>query len=338
MHRTRRRLSNSRVYSAGTRIGTGENSLAGTCALSACHLLARINPGDDCSIHNEMVNRMTAATLHTFGSTGDAYDQTQCNPALRAGDTLLIPSEQVVGLAWTWPIAVTVQAGNLHEMAEAESAVAEVLCSTGWSPEQIRAAVAEAEKLGFAVAKWARTAADSAVASAAPDAEPLVPLFDEMADLAHNLDAARARKAIQELAGVGAAESCLEDALEQALALGYSADQLAAAIWGQGWSWEQVQASYARGEAGYQVVLQAAGYSIVDTGGGCVAASKTVDGVLFLVTDMGGSCLGNPDFWCMVGAYEPQTFDYLHVTEDYNGLVSVEQALPSMVTRALEAN
>ena len=159
-----------------------------------------------------------------------------------------------------------------------------------------------------------------------------------MADLAHSIGAARAQKAIQELAGAERADSCLEGTLEKAIALGYSADHLAAAIWGQGWSWDQILASYARGEAGFQVVLQEAGYSIVDTGGGCVAASKTVDGVLFLVTDMSGASLGNPDFWCMVGAYEPETLDYLHVTEDFDGLAKVEQALPILATRALEQN
>lgn len=281
----------------------------------------------------------TATTPHIFASTGDAYDQTQCNPAIRAGDILFIASEQVVGLSWTWPVAVTALAGDLHEMAEAESAAADVIRSAGWSPEQIRAAVELADAQGFTVADWARAAVGATPAvTAAPAEEPAVPLTDEMADLAHSIGAARAMKAIQEQTGAECADTCLEDTLEKAIALGYSADQLAVAIWGQGWSWEQVLASYARGEAGFQVVLQEAGYSIVDTGGGCVAASKTVDGVLFLVTDMSGASLGNPDFWCMVGAYEPETLDYLHVTEDFDGLAKVEQALPILATRALEQN
>lgn len=311
--------------------------LVATFSLNTRHLLARFKTQHHFSIRNEMVNRMTTAAPHTFESTGDAYDETQCNPNIRPGDTLLVPSEQVVGLSWTWPVAVTAQAGELHEMEEAESAVAEVIRSAGWSPEQIRAAVEHAEKLGFAVANWAQTAAGAVAAPEAPAAEPLVPLFDEMADLAHSIGACRAQKAVQGLTGVEATDSCLEDTLEQALAQGYSADQLAAAIWGPGWSWELVLASYARGEGGYQVALQAAGYSIIDTGGGCVAASKTVDGVLFLVTDMSGATVGNPDFWCMVGAYEPSTLEYLHVTEDHDGLARVEQALPILAARALEA-
>jgi hypothetical protein len=286
-----------------------------------------------------MVIRMTKVSPHTFASTGDAYDQTQCNPAIRTGDSLLIASEQVVGLSWTWPVAVTAKAGALHEMAEAESAGADVIRSAGWTTDQIRTAVELADAQGFTVADWARAAVGAIPPeSAAPAGESAVPLADEMADLAHSIGAARAQKAIQELAGAECADSCLEGTLEKAIALGYSADQLAAAIWGQGWSWEQILASYARGEAGFQIVLQEAGYSIADTGGGCVAASKTVDGVLFLVTDMSGASLGNPDFWCMVGAYEPETLDYLHVTEDFDGLANVEQALPLLATRTLEQN
>lgn len=282
---------------------------------------------------------MTNPIPHPFASTVDAYDQTQCNPAIRVGDTLLIASEQVVGLSWAWPVAVTAQAGDLHEMAEAESAVADVIRSAGWSPDQIRAAVEVADAQGFTVADWARAAVGASPSQSAVLAgESAVPLADEMSDLAHSIGAVRAQKAIQELAGAESADPCLEGTLEKAIALGYSADQLAAAIWGQGWSWEQILASYARGEAGFQAVLQDAGYSIVDTGGGCVAASKTVDGVLFLVTDMSGASLGNPDFWCMVGAYEPETLDYLHVTEDFDGLAKVEQVLPILATRALEQN
>ncbi|WP_213664138.1 hypothetical protein [Stutzerimonas stutzeri] len=282
---------------------------------------------------------MTNAIPHPFASTVDAYDQTQCNPAIRVGDTLLIASEQVVGLSWAWPVAVTAQAGDLHEMAEAESAVADVIRSAGWSPDQIRAAVEVADAQGFTVAEWARAAVGASPSQSAVLAgESAVPLADEMSDLAHSIGAVRAQKAIQELAGAESADPCLEGTLEKAIALGYSADRLAAAIWGQGWSWEQILASYARGEAGFQAVLQDAGYSIVDTGGGCVAASKTVDGVLFLVTDMSGARLGNPDFWCLVGAYEPETLDYLHVTEDFDGLAKVEQVLPILATRALEQN
>lgn len=55
-------------------------------------------------------------TIHVFLSTGEAYDATQCNPDVKQGDTLYVPSEGVVGVACTWPIAVSAKHGDLHEV------------------------------------------------------------------------------------------------------------------------------------------------------------------------------------------------------------------------------
>ncbi len=41
---------------------------------------------------------MTNVSPHPFASTGDASDQTLCISAIRVDNTLLIASEQVVGL------------------------------------------------------------------------------------------------------------------------------------------------------------------------------------------------------------------------------------------------
>lgn len=54
--------------------------------------------------------------VHTFDSTRDAYDACQTGDAL-PGDILSIPSERVIGIADTWPVAVTVAAGVLHQVA-----------------------------------------------------------------------------------------------------------------------------------------------------------------------------------------------------------------------------
>ena len=55
-------------------------------------------------------------TIHTFGYTGTAYDACQCYDALaRDGEILHIPSESVVGLSGTWPVAVTEAHGQLHQ-------------------------------------------------------------------------------------------------------------------------------------------------------------------------------------------------------------------------------
>ena len=59
--------------------------------------------------------------IHQFRSTGDAYDACQCDDTIQDGDTLVIMSEGVVGIADTWPVAVTVAAGKLHIPADGMS-------------------------------------------------------------------------------------------------------------------------------------------------------------------------------------------------------------------------
>jgi len=56
--------------------------------------------------------------IHTFDSTGDAYDACQCDETIKNGDCLFIPRERVVGLAATWPISVTDKSGELHTVNE----------------------------------------------------------------------------------------------------------------------------------------------------------------------------------------------------------------------------
>ena len=53
-------------------------------------------------------------SVHHFPSTVEAYEQCQCDAAMKDGDILVIHSEQVVGIAHTWPVAVTVKHGALH--------------------------------------------------------------------------------------------------------------------------------------------------------------------------------------------------------------------------------
>ncbi|MFE5853167.1 hypothetical protein ACFQ61_08095 [Streptomyces sp. NPDC056500] len=49
-----------------------------------------------------------------FQSTSDAYDATQCDPRILDGDVLLIENEKVIGIAYTWPFALTAHFGDLH--------------------------------------------------------------------------------------------------------------------------------------------------------------------------------------------------------------------------------
>lgn len=61
---------------------------------------------------------MTTIRVHFFETTGDAYDDTQCRYDIQTGDILVCTEDQVVGLADTWPVAVTTKAGNLHQPNE----------------------------------------------------------------------------------------------------------------------------------------------------------------------------------------------------------------------------
>lgn len=54
---------------------------------------------------------------HAFASTGNAYDATQCDEAIKTGDTLIVLAEGLVAIAMTWPFAVTEVCGKLHALA-----------------------------------------------------------------------------------------------------------------------------------------------------------------------------------------------------------------------------
>lgn len=93
--------------------------------------------------------------VHTFSSTGRAYDACQ-GDEIKNGDILLIPSEKVVGLAWTWPVAVTVEYGALHipKREEDEDEITthqNLVRAAGWSEESIVNALALARSNGWEV-------------------------------------------------------------------------------------------------------------------------------------------------------------------------------------------
>ena len=54
--------------------------------------------------------------VHQFDSTSEAYDATQCDESVKDGDILVIKSEKVVGLATTWPFAISKAHGALHAL------------------------------------------------------------------------------------------------------------------------------------------------------------------------------------------------------------------------------
>ena len=97
----------------------------------------------------------TAHRIHRFDSTGEAYDACQCDERIKTGDVLIIESERVVGIADTWPVAVTVEYGNLHITCEGvtveEYGYNRQDRGEEWPAGCVEAAKAEAARLGYAV-------------------------------------------------------------------------------------------------------------------------------------------------------------------------------------------
>ena len=61
-----------------------------------------------------MFERKPKKRIKEFSSTESAYDAS--NSTLPTGLVLLIPSERVIGVSDTWPIAVTVEKGAFHSI------------------------------------------------------------------------------------------------------------------------------------------------------------------------------------------------------------------------------
>lgn len=59
---------------------------------------------------------MGTVKIHYFDDTRSAYDACMCSDDIETGDILLILDEKVVGLADTWPIAITKETGEFHEV------------------------------------------------------------------------------------------------------------------------------------------------------------------------------------------------------------------------------
>lgn len=106
----------------------------------------------------------TIATLE-FEDTADAYGAVQCDDDINNGDTLLVESEGVVGIANTWPVAVTTEFGEFHTIGN----VAEFLACSNITPAMVAAAVAVADQKGFPVAQWARDLVNNAAYTQTPE-------------------------------------------------------------------------------------------------------------------------------------------------------------------------
>lgn len=96
--------------------------------------------------------------IYTFETVSQAYDATQCE--LPKGAIFVVPDEGVVGLSWTWPIAVTEAVGDEDSGQCVHGITAgyekQVLADAGWSRQEIVAAVKEATDRGYPLADWAK--------------------------------------------------------------------------------------------------------------------------------------------------------------------------------------
>jgi hypothetical protein len=101
-------------------------------------LLLRSKYTDCESKINQPENEMTQ---FNYRSTGEAYDSVMCGvDGVKTGDTIIIESEQVVGLAWAWPVAVTVSPGELHSTDKGVESLSDSTGERVFTDEQIRAA------------------------------------------------------------------------------------------------------------------------------------------------------------------------------------------------------
>lgn len=82
-------------------------------------------------------------TTHYFDTTGEAYDACQCDEKVKDGDTLVVLSEEVVGIADTWPYAITVNHGDLHQAKAVDPDL---------DPARLEAAIGRALVCGFELA------------------------------------------------------------------------------------------------------------------------------------------------------------------------------------------
>jgi hypothetical protein len=64
----------------------------------------------------------TVPKIHTFESTGMAYDMSQCSDEIHDGDILSVPNERAVAvLIEAWPTAISENSGEFHALGDAET-------------------------------------------------------------------------------------------------------------------------------------------------------------------------------------------------------------------------
>ncbi|MEV7870152.1 hypothetical protein AB0P17_29595 [Streptomyces sp. NPDC088124] len=94
----------------------------------------------------------------TFYSTGEAYGAVQCRDDIRDGDVLVIEREQVIGIAHTWPFALTEAHGMFHTLKDQDPRS----WDDGKYAPGVVVAEREAERLGVPLTRAGATATEQA--------------------------------------------------------------------------------------------------------------------------------------------------------------------------------
>lgn len=95
----------------------------------------------------------TIATLE-FEDTADAYGAVQCDDDINNGDTLLVESEGVVGIANTWPVAVTTEFGEFHTIGNVAEFLACSNITPPWLPRPLPLLIRRGSPLPNGRATW----------------------------------------------------------------------------------------------------------------------------------------------------------------------------------------
>ena len=91
-----------------------------------------------------------------FDNSGYAYDRCNWDESMMTGRIFTVESEQIVGIAWAWPVAVTQAHGKLHTTT---------LDPRQWGDDgfgepkvaaSVEAALNLAREKGWALADWAQ--------------------------------------------------------------------------------------------------------------------------------------------------------------------------------------
>lgn len=125
---------------------------------------SNVNAAAAATLQDPVQEEVSGPTVHMFDSSGEAYDATQTGIMIpsdpdesgdysevevKTGDILVIPSEGVIGISSTWPVAITKESGELHAMKDGLNTPEKIASSAKTSIENVMAAIEKAKEMGF---------------------------------------------------------------------------------------------------------------------------------------------------------------------------------------------